>query len=228
MVQSHSPTGGNVSSHEGTLAPPGEYDWTCASFGLLESTPQPKRQMDRFSRFAQLTAESADRPTLKWAPLSTRIAPSNGGSGPPCNTWCFGPMRANKFNNPNGTSIGSAVFAQMTTECPYTLQWFACFLLKTAPSHVGICTSPLGPPSPERKCKWQLHRFSRFAGLTTVTDWQSDTQTDRPRYSVRGGVIMGNYVGYSKATQSFHVSTNNFASIKSSSVRSKHLTKYLV
>jgi len=60
MVQSHSPTGGNVSSHEGTLAPPGEYDWTCASFGLLESTPQPKRQMDRFSRFAQLTAESAD------------------------------------------------------------------------------------------------------------------------------------------------------------------------
>ena len=27
-VQSYSPGGGNVSSHKGTLAPPGEYDWT--------------------------------------------------------------------------------------------------------------------------------------------------------------------------------------------------------
>jgi len=35
----------------------------------------------------------------------------------PCNIWCFGPMRA---HNPSGTSIGSAVFAQMTAECPYT------------------------------------------------------------------------------------------------------------
>ena len=26
MVQSYSPGGGNVSSHDGTLAPPGEYD----------------------------------------------------------------------------------------------------------------------------------------------------------------------------------------------------------
>jgi len=39
---------------------------------------------------------------------------------------------------------------------------------------------------------------------------------------------MRNYVGYGKATQSFHVITNNFATIKSLSVRSKHLTKYLV
>jgi len=46
-------------------------------------------------------------------------------------------MRA---HNPNGTSIGSAVFAQMTAECLYSLQWFACFPLKIAPSHVGIWT----------------------------------------------------------------------------------------
>jgi len=39
---------------------------------------------------------------------------------------------------------------------------------------------------------------------------------------------MRNYVGYGTATQSFHVSTNNFATIKSLSVRSKHLIKYLV
>jgi len=40
MVQSCSPGGCNVSSYEGTLAPHGEYDWTCASFGPLESTTQ--------------------------------------------------------------------------------------------------------------------------------------------------------------------------------------------
>jgi len=27
-------------SHVGTLAPPGEYDWTCANFGPPESTTQ--------------------------------------------------------------------------------------------------------------------------------------------------------------------------------------------
>jgi len=56
----------------------------------------------------------------------------------PCITWCFRPMRA---HNPNGTSIGSADFSQMTAECLYSLQWFACFPLKIASSHVGIWTS---------------------------------------------------------------------------------------
>jgi len=39
---------------------------------------------------------------------------------------------------------------------------------------------------------------------------------------------MRNCEGYGKATQSFHVNTNIFATVKSLSVRSKHLTKYLV
>jgi len=39
----------NVPYHEGTLAPPGEYDWTCASFG--HPSPQPKRQVDWLSHF---------------------------------------------------------------------------------------------------------------------------------------------------------------------------------
>ena len=43
MVQLYSPSGGTVSSHDGTLVPPGEYDWTCAHL-----SPQPKRQIDRF------------------------------------------------------------------------------------------------------------------------------------------------------------------------------------
>ena len=40
-------------------------------------SPQPKHQIDRFSRFAQLTAESAY--TLQWETLSPKIAPSRGG-----------------------------------------------------------------------------------------------------------------------------------------------------
>jgi len=40
MVHCYSTGDGNVYSHEGTLAPPGEYDWTCASFGPLVSTTQ--------------------------------------------------------------------------------------------------------------------------------------------------------------------------------------------
>jgi len=38
MLHCYSTGDGSISSHEGTLAPPCEYDWTCASFGPLEST----------------------------------------------------------------------------------------------------------------------------------------------------------------------------------------------
>ena len=64
--------------------------------------------------------------------------PFKWGMWTPCNTRCLGHMPA---HIPNGTPIGSAVFAQMTAECPYTLQWFACFPLKIAPSHVGMWTA---------------------------------------------------------------------------------------
>jgi len=82
-------------------------------------------------------------------------------------------MRA---HNPNGTSIGSVVFAQMTAECLYTLQWFACFPLKIAPSHVGIWTSCntwfIGPRQ-VRKANVNLIISAVFAGLTSVTDRQT-------------------------------------------------------
>jgi len=141
--------------------------------------------------------------------------PFKWGDLDPCNTWCLGPMRA---HNPNGTSIGSAVFAQMTAECANTLQRFACFPVKIALYHIGIWSS----------CNTWFIGFTRvlnpndnmivsavFAVLTSVTDLQSDRQTDRPRYSVRCGIVMRNYGGYVKTTHSFHVSTNNFATTKS-------------
>jgi len=40
MVQCYSTGDGNVSSHESTLAPPGEYDWICVSFGPPKFTIQ--------------------------------------------------------------------------------------------------------------------------------------------------------------------------------------------
>ena len=47
-------------------------------------SPQPKRQVSRLSRFAQLTAESPY--TLERARLSAKIAPSDGGVWTPSNT----------------------------------------------------------------------------------------------------------------------------------------------
>ena len=47
-------------------------------------------------------------------------------------TRFFQPIPA---HNPNGISIGSAVFAQLTTECHYALQQAAPFPLITTPSH---------------------------------------------------------------------------------------------
>ena len=44
-VQSYSPGGTNVPSHVRTLAPPGEYDWTYASFGPPKSTTKMANQL---------------------------------------------------------------------------------------------------------------------------------------------------------------------------------------
>ena len=54
---------------------------------------------------------------LQWARRhSPKSAPSRGNICTPSNTWIPGLTR---LSVPNGISIGSAVFAQMTAECPY-------------------------------------------------------------------------------------------------------------
>jgi len=51
--------------------------------------------------------------TLQWdVPLQLKITPSQRGFGTPSNTWFLGSTRV---NNPNGISIGSAVFAGITS-----------------------------------------------------------------------------------------------------------------
>jgi len=51
--------------------------------------------------------------TLQWdAPPPLKIAPSHGGIWAPSNTWFPVPTRV---PNPNGISIGSAIFAGLTS-----------------------------------------------------------------------------------------------------------------
>jgi len=81
--------------------------------------------------------------------------------------------------NPNGISIGSAVFAQMTVAYPYTLQWGA-LPLKIAIPIWEIRTPSIVPwahPSPQ-SIRY-LNQFSRFCKAHSLYN-----VTDRPRYSV--------------------------------------------
>jgi len=130
------------------------------------SSPQPIRQMDRAY-------------SLQWALLSTRIVPSHGGSGPPMQH-----MMLSAYTSPQHkrlwTRIDSAVFAQMTAECLYTLQRMVClFSVKIDPSHFGIWTSFntwfIGSTR-VRNANGNLIVSVVFAGLT---DWQRDRKTDR-------------------------------------------------
>jgi len=130
-------------------------------------------------------------------------------------TRCFRPMRV---HNPNGTSIASVVFSQMTAACLYFTIIMVCpfpqlkFPLPMLASGSHIIRGSLGPPeSGMQMATWSFQPF--FAGLTSVTDWQSD----RHWQTMLLGAMRRNkrnYVGYGKATKLFHVSTNNFASIK--------------
>jgi len=67
-----------------------------------------------------------------------KIAPSQGGSGPPSNTCFLGPTRV---QNPNDISISSAVFAQLMSERHQACWGMPCSL-KIATSH-GLTWTPV-------------------------------------------------------------------------------------
>jgi len=71
-------------------------------------SPQPKRHLDRFSRFAHMTVECPY--TLQWDAPAPKMP--MGRSRPPSNTWFREPTRV---FSPNGISIGSAVCAGLTS-----------------------------------------------------------------------------------------------------------------
>ena len=120
MVQSYSPGGANVPSYEGTLAPPVEYDWTCASFGQ-PTTQTANRSVESFLDRSRQSVVRHIGATL-WIRLNS----------------CF--LRPTRVHNPNYKSISSTVFAQITAGRPYTLQW-ASISPKIASSHRKIWIS---------------------------------------------------------------------------------------
>jgi len=158
-----------MSFHKCTLAPPGEYDWTCASFGPLKSTTdmangsvQPfLHNLRQKVPILYNGAPIHQNCPFPWGILTSHV------------TRCFRPIRV---HNANCTSIGSAIFAQMTAECLHTLQWFACFSLKIAPSHVGTWTSFntwfIGPTQ-VRNANGNLIVSAVLQG------WQTDKATER-------------------------------------------------
>ena len=178
--------------------PPGEYDWTCASFGPPESTTQmANRSVQPFLHSSQqsvvrhigatwqillnmsffgptktqttnrsvqpLLHSSRQSPyTVKWASLSPKTAPSHWGSRPPYNSWFLGPAWA---HNPNAISIGSAVFEQITAECPLYFTMGHPFPPQNSPFPWGdldphLTHASLGSLESSTKC--HLNWCSRF------------------------------------------------------------------
>jgi len=124
-------------------------------------------------------------------PVNSNFSPKIGCHGnvpqhlwTPSNTWFLWPIRD---HNPNGIHICSAVFAQMTVECPYTLQWDAHSPPKICRFQWGDLEAHLihgSPGPPKSSTQMAAVGAAVFAGLTSVTDRQTNRQTDRPHYSV--------------------------------------------
>jgi len=135
-------------------------------FVLLSAntSPQPKRQIDRFSHFC--TAHGRVSSGMPGHVLSPNNCPFAWGIWVPSNTCFFGPTRV---RNLNGILIGSAVLH--TAESGYTLQWAPLFP-QNCPSHKGSGPSSNSwfPWSNRVSTQRNLDRFSRSAGLTSLTD----------------------------------------------------------
>ena len=74
-----------------------------------------------------------------------------------------------RVHNQNGKSIGSAIFAQLALESPYTLQWEP-LSPKIAPSH--LLYDSLGPSELTTQVASRLVQ-PFLSGLTSVTDRQT-------------------------------------------------------
>jgi len=101
-----------------------------------------------------------------------KSAPSRASICAPSNTWFPGSAR---LKVPNGILIGSAVFAQLKPEGPYTLQLAAPIPLKL-PISMGMRTWFLGPTRVHNPNGISIGS-AVFAGLTTVRDRETNRYT---------------------------------------------------
>jgi len=149
---------------------------------LADPSPQPKWQVDRLSHFCRADGRKSCI-LYNGRPFSQNCRFSYGICTP-SNLWFIGAIRT---HNPNGISIGWAVFC--TADCRVSLYFTMGRPLspRMAPSHGGS-----GPPSntwfpgPTQILNPNDISISTalFAGLTSVTDRPTDRQTNRPCYSV--------------------------------------------
>jgi len=149
-----------------------------------KSTPKIKQRVTSYHT-TKVIAHQMPKPVIaNCVPKLVAMATSLSTYGPPSNTWFLRPIRA---HNRNGILIGSAVFEQTTVGCPYTIQWDA-----NSPPKLPLPMGGFGPPSntwlagPTQVLNPNGSSIGAavFAGLTSVTDRQTDQQTERPRYSV--------------------------------------------
>ena len=168
MVQSYSLGGANVPFREGTLAPPGKYDWTCG-FLWLTRVHNPSSKSMVSAVFEQLTAGNPY--ILQWAPHQNGTFP--WGIWTPSNLWFLGPIQAH-------TQMASWLVQPFYTDDRRVSLYFTMgspFPSKIAPLHEGsgphLIHGSLGPPD--------LNGISTgsaiFAELTTATDRPTDRQT---------------------------------------------------
>jgi len=165
-----------VPTWEGTLAPPGEYDWTCAS--LAHPSPHPKRQIDQFSHFC--TAHGRKSLYFTIGDPFAKIAPSHRGSGPPSYSWFLRPFQD---HSPKGMTIGSAVFTQVTPQnVPILYNGTPLspskLLLPIGGSGTHVIHGSLDPP----ESSTQTASRSVLPFLQGSLVWQTDRH--RPRYAV--------------------------------------------
>jgi len=147
----------------GTLARPSEYDWTYAFFGPPESaTHTANRSVEPFLHSSRQSIVG-DIGATGWIRLNLWILAPPGEYD-----WTralSGSAGLTRVYNPDGKSIGSAVFAQLTAESPYALKWAPIPPPKNCPFpcgdlHLHLTHCSLAHPSPQPKR--HLDRFSLF------------------------------------------------------------------
>jgi len=189
MVQCYSTGNGNVSSHEGTLASPGEYDWTRASFGPFLSTTETANEL--VQPFLHSLRQKV--PILhNGRPYPPELPFPMGDLDLPCNTWCFGPCEPTTQTAPRSLQPCLHRWPQSVPILVCLFPPSELFLPMLA-SGPHVIHGSLGPTEfGTQMATWSFQLLLQGSLLTSVTDWQSDRQTDRPGYSVLGGVIMRN------------------------------------
>jgi len=112
-------------------------------------------------------------------PFSPKLPLSMGDLDPHLTHDCLGPSQPT--TQTASPLVKSFLHRLRTAECPYALQWDAPFPLKIAPFSMGESGLPCNTwfPGPTRVTNPNGISISSavFAGLTSVTDRQTDRQT---------------------------------------------------